>query len=111
MIRRPPRSTLFPTRRSSDLELGNEAVRIHEHRPERRIAWTLEMEQQQARPGRDRDLHLFGEGESTASLEVFFGQKRLHQPEQPLPFVRAQAASEWDIVFHDAVPGVRDRTG
>src|SRR5256714_2070542 len=40
--------------------------------------------------GRDRDLHLFREGESTASLEVFF---------------------EWDTVFHDVVPGVRDRTG
>src|SRR3989440_3195752 len=102
MIRRPPRSTLFPY---------TTLFRSHEHRPERRIAWTLEMEQQQARPGRDRDLHLFGEGESTASREVFFGQKHLHQPEQTLPFVRAQAASEWDIVFHDAVPGVRDRTG
>src|SRR2546421_9605612 len=49
MIRRPPRSTLFPY---------TTLFRSHEHRPERRIAWTLEMEQQQARPGRDRDLHL-----------------------------------------------------
>src|SRR6266480_2887338 len=78
-------------------ELGNESVRIHEHRPERRIAWTLEMEQQQARPGRDRDLHLFREGESTASLEVFLRQKDLRQPEQAVSLVRAQAASEWDI--------------
>src|SRR2546430_12506510 len=29
MIRRPPRSTLFPTRRSSDLELDKEAQACH----------------------------------------------------------------------------------
>src|SRR2546430_9711190 len=54
-------------------------------------AQPLVLLRQHAAPGgRDRDLHLFREGESTASLEVFF---------------------EWDTVFHDVVPGVRDRTG
>src|SRR5690242_21290965 len=44
MVRRPPRSTLFPTRRSSDLVLQQRAVAGHqgrrgeaEHLPERKV--------------------------------------------------------------------------
>src|SRR5690242_21864685 len=33
MIRRPPRSTLFPTRRSSDLRAARHSARPHGHAP------------------------------------------------------------------------------
>jgi len=92
-------------------ELRNESVRIHEHCSERRVARAFEMEQQQARSRRNRDLNLFGEGEPTASLEVFARQKYLHQPEQALLLVRPQRSSERDIALHDGVPRVRDRAG
>src|SRR2546430_10875275 len=54
-------------------ELGNEAVRIHEHRPERRIAWTLEMEQQQAR---DRKSTRLNSSHSQISYAVFCLKKK-----------------------------------
>src|SRR5437016_12586965 len=92
-------------------ELRNEFVGIHEHRAERRVARALEMQQQQARLRRDRDLHLLREDESPASLEMLVPQEYLHQSKQALALVRAQPASERDVLLHDPVPRVRDRAG
>src|SRR5207244_13379496 len=78
-------------------ELRNEFGGIHEHRAERRVARALEMQQQQARLRRDRDLHLLREDESPASLEMLVPQEYLHQSKQALALVRAQPASERDV--------------
>src|SRR5688572_31431003 len=51
MIRRPPRSTLFPTRRSSDLHGNGE---LHPHRSERRRVECV----QGSRPRLGRSDHL-----------------------------------------------------
>src|SRR2546430_12387032 len=39
MIRRPPRSTLFPTRRSSDLPIKDAAILARSDDPAFRLAW------------------------------------------------------------------------
>src|SRR2546422_5024960 len=78
MIRRPPRSTLFPTRRSSDLRAPSRCLAVvharAEHRGQERprpMAWTL--------PGKLRGP-LIGRGRSCPRSEEHTSelQSRLH---------------------------------
>src|SRR6266568_8506455 len=71
MIRRPPRSTLFPTRRSSDLLTAASCVYLMEPQ------WNPTIEEQAlARDGRDRKSTRLNSSHSSISYAVFCLKKK-----------------------------------
>src|SRR2546430_7758865 len=99
MIRRPPRSTLFPTRRSSDLRhvteleklanqrmeaLVNALLRGKQARNEAGVPYTIGIRPDEVNPGVDRKSTRLNSSHSQISYAVFCLKKKKHRLHQSL---------------------------
>src|SRR5688572_32193047 len=94
MIRRPPRSTLFPTRRSSDLLLPREALRGGEDVRGTRVHDRSEGLEPEADHGEDRKSTRLNSSHSQISYAVFCLKKKKSKTKNLIPYAKILIVSD-----------------